>query len=62
MDVSFWIVFFVVIVMLAGIAYWLILLINTPYLEKKNRRVFGLMLVVTCGFGLLGVVGLASVF
>lgn len=62
MDMSFWIVFFVVVVMLAGIAYWLIMLINTPYLEKKNRRTFGVALLFTCSIGLLGVVALASVF
>lgn len=62
MDMSFWIVFFVVVVMLAGIAYWLIMLINTPYLERKNRKAFGAALIFTCSVGLLGVVALVSVF
>lgn len=62
MELSFWIIFFVVVVVLAGTAYWLIMLITTPYLEKKNRMVFGVALVFTCCIGIGGVVGLTSVF
>lgn len=42
-------------VVLAGAALWLILLIKTPYLEAKNRQNFSFMLILTCLFGISGI-------
>lgn len=55
MENSCVIILFLAMVMLAGTALWLILLIKTPYLEAQNRQNFSFMLLVTCFLGIAGI-------
>ena len=55
MENSSIIILFLAMVMLAGAALWLILLIKTPYLEAQNRKNFSFMLLVTCLLGFAGI-------
>lgn len=61
MENSSIIILFLAMIVLAGAALWLILLIKTPYLEAQNRQNFSFMLILTCLFGISGIGLLATV-
>lgn len=54
MENSSIIILFLSMVVVAGAAFWLILLIKTPYLEIENRKSFSFMFMLTCSFGIAG--------